>query len=297
MKYDRINRSKARYDYLERKIRNLADLQKLVDLPRESDLTKRQWESINVQLTILKEQLLTKLNKQARKYMPYLQYAKDFKRFNESLAALEMDFTYNALPVFNIFLKICVQRSTIKIGKLLAGCDAIAFDALNRDHPALKIIEPPITYIEGKSGAAMLPEKAPLIEGTLNPVPLIQIPFQRLMTKAHLISVGHEIAHEKDQRLGLSHIMRNIVLQALTHAGASDEVKSLNYVWMSEEIPDFVSWCLFGEAHSYSMMEINLLPKDRIFFLETGGPHPPGWYRGTNTFEWCRQEWGNGRWD
>ena len=297
MNPDRIRRSKIRYDSVERKIRNLTELQKLVDLPKESDLTSRQWESINTQLTVLKEQLLTKLNKQARKYMPYLQSFKAIKRFNDALAALEMEFTYNALPVFDIFLKICVQRSTIKIGKLLAGCDAIAFDALNRDHPALKIIEPPITYIEGKAGAAMLPERAPLIEGAINPVPLIQIPFQRLMTKAHLISAGHEIAHEMDQRLGLSQLMRRIVVEKLTKVGAPDEVKSLNYVWMTKEIPDFISWCLFGEAHSYSMMEINLIPKDRIFFIESGGPHPPGWYRVLMTFEWCHQEWGDaGRW-
>lgn len=297
MKYDRIDQSKNRYDAIERKIKNLTKLQKLVNLPIETDLTKSQWEAINRQLTVIEERLLTKLNKQARIYMPYLQTSRAFQKFNDALASLEIEYTYNALPVFNLFLKICNQRSSINLGRLLKGCDALAFDALDRDHPALKIIEPPITYIEGKSGAAILPEKAPLIEKTLNPIALIQIPFQRLMTKTHLISILHEGGHELTARLGLDQIMKNIILKRLTDVGAPDEVKSLNYVWLSEEIPDFIAWCLCGEAHSYSMMEINLLPKDRVFFLETGGPHPPGYYRVLMSFEWCRQQWGNGKWD
>ena len=67
--------------------------------------------------------------------------------------------------------------------------------------------------------------------------------------------------------------------------------------WASEIGPDFWTFCCCGTAHALTIKEILSLPSKYVFKVSKFDPHPPPFLRVLLAFEWCRQMWGNGKWD
>ena len=285
-----------RYKALRLRVEVLSSLRQLAGLPPEHDIARRQWAVIESQLKVAEARLLSRLKRAGRAYLPQVYRAEVACQLNALLGEIELELA-EAFIFFDTYMDILTQRHTPELGRLLAGCDVLAWDAINRNHPALAIVEPPLVYCDRGFGASTLREGVLLPGHTPNPMPLVQIPYSRLKEKYNLTSVLHEVGHEAMVRLGLVSMMPIALREALTRAGASENLQSYYAMWSSEIGPDFWTFCASGIAAAGGVKEILALPPQHVFRVAWTDLHPPPYIRVLLEFDWCRQVWGHGVWD
>ena len=285
-----------RIESVRLRLSSLDSLRALVALKPEYDLTDRQWAALQSQLAAEKTHLLSKLKNGARKYLPMAKDPKSARSLNALLGEVELEMS-RAFVLFDTYADVLTQRHSPEIGPLLAGCDALAQDALNKDNPALSLIEPPVVYCDRGFGASTLREGVLFPNRIPNPLPLIQIPYSRLKEKHNLTSILHEAGHEAMVRLNLVKTLPMAFSQALEKAGAPDDIRELFALWTSEIGPDFWTFCCSGMAQPGTLKEILALPSSHVFRVSWTDPHPPPYLRVLLSIECCRQVWGIGMWD
>jgi hypothetical protein len=293
---NRSKRFQTRIESLRLRIETLSSIRKLVDLPPSSQISKRQMSVIESQLVTAKTRLFLRLKRAARTYLPKLQSSDSVRHLNEVIGEIELELA-KAFTFFDTYMDVLTQRLTPELGPMLAGCDALAWHALNKDHPALSLVEQPLVYCDRGFGASILREGVILPDQSPNPVPLIQIPYSRLKEKYNLTSIIHEVGHEVMIRLGLVKEIPKAFRLALDKVDASDNIKELYALWSAEIGPDFWTFCSTGMAQSASIKEILSLPASYVFRISWVDSHPPAYIRVLLSFEWCRQVWGRGEWD
>ncbi len=213
------------------------------------------------------------------------------REMNAELGALDLDLT-KAFAFFDTFLDILTQRANDKLGTILAGADMIALDGLRRNHPALKIIEAPVVFFDRGFGASILRSGIPLQDGTLNELPLIQLPHSRITDKCNLsASLSHEIAHEALVELHIVKEFPVILYKRLVSAGAPILIAKLFSLWTKEIGPDFYGFCYCGVAQTAGIMDILSLPPNHIFKISFTDPHPAPWLRVLLSIEWAKITW------
>jgi hypothetical protein len=285
-----------RYEALKIKAETLSSLRKLVALPPEHDITKRQWSILESQLSAAEARIQSKLKRATKQYLPQVDDPRIARGLNAIYGEIEMELS-KVFPFFDTYMDILTQRHTPEIGPLLAGCDVLAEDALKKDHPALDIVESPLVYCDRGFGASVLREGVLLPDLTPNPMPLIQIPYSRLNEKYNLTSIIHEAGHEAMVRLGLINSIPKALRIALKRAGAPDSIIELYALWTKEINPDFWTFCASGIAEAAGTRDILSLPPVLVFRIAWGDPHPAPYLRTLLSFDWCRQVWGKGDWD
>ncbi len=285
-----------RFASLKYRITALSELRQSVGLPPEHDIRPSQWAAIESRLRAAESNLLGRLQGQARVHLPMAHERPHAQALNAAFGALELDLA-KAYSFFDTYMDILTQRHTPQLGPLLAGCDVLAWDSLHRDHPALSIVERPLVYCDRGYGASTLREGIRLPDGSLNPAPLIQIPYSRLREKYNLTSIGHEAGHEAMVRLGLTASLPKAFLAGLPALGAPREVANYYALWTKEIGPDFWTFCSTGLAAPACVMEILALPPQHAFHVAWTDPHPPPYIRALLCFQRCREAWGRGIWD
>lgn len=281
---------------LRLRIEGLSSLRKTISLPAKHDISERQWFAIESELKAVEIRLSRHLKKAAKEFLPLLNDGKSSRIFNGMLGKIELEMA-KAYTVFDTYMDILTQRNTPELGALLAGCDALALDAVRKNHPALQIVEPPLVYCDRGFGASTLREGVRFPGRGYNPTPLIQIPYSRLNEKCNLTSIFHEAGHETIVRLQLNTALPKAVSAAMERANAPDSIRDLFALWCSEIGPDFWTFCSCGIAEAATIREILNLPPSHVFRIVWSDPHPPPYLRALITFDWCRQVWGNGVWD
>lgn len=287
---------KRRAASLRIRIENLSGLRKTVSLPAEHDIGERRWFVIESELKATEIRLSRRLKRVAREYFSNLDDKKNVRILNSLFGEIELEMA-KTYTVFDTFMDVLTQRNTPELGGLLAGCDALALDAIRKNHPALQIVEPPLVYCDRGFGASTLREGIRLPGRSFNPAPLIQIPYSRLKEKCNLTSIFHEVGHEALVRLKLNTALPKAITAALKRANAPSAVRDLYALWCSEIGPDFWTFCSCGIAQSATIREILALPPTHVFRIVWGDPHPPPFLRALLSFDWCRQVWGSGSWD
>ncbi|BCS31447.1 hypothetical protein TBR22_A06480 [Luteitalea sp. TBR-22] len=285
-----------RYASALRRIGSLTNLRRLVGLPADRDITPRQWEVIDAQLATAAERLSARVKAAGRAYLPTAHEPASARRMNAMLGELELDLA-ETFGFFDACMDVLTQRHAPNLGPLLAGCDALARESLHKPHAALRIVEPPLVYCDRGFGASTLREGVRLRHGIPNPLPLVQIPYSRLVEKCTLTSILHEVGHEVLVRLGLVAVLPVAVRAALTHARAPRQVCDYFPLWTSEIGPDFWTFCDAGLASAAAIQDILALRPDDVLRVSGTDPHPPPYLRVLLVFEWCRQAWGRGPWD
>ena len=278
------------------RIGELASLRRVVALPQGSDITPHQWAALQLQLNAVEARLKTRLKRAADQHLGTVEELPSARRLNGALGAIEMELS-RAFTFFDTYMDVLTQRHTPGLGRLLAGCDVVAWWAIKRDHPALRIVEPPLVYCDRGFGASIIRESVSLPDGVPNPLPLIQIPYSRLKEKYNLTSILHEAGHQALVRLGLVAAIPQAFRAALSRVDASDQMKDLWALWSSEIGPDFWTFCASGVAAAGGIREILALPPGQVMRISWTDPHPPPFLRVLLSFEWCRQQWGRGPWD
>lgn len=291
----RNRRALEKYAAIKRQIEGLSSLRHVVQLPPESDISDAQWRAVEQKLKDSEGKFLTLLNAGSREL--WSQGAKQYSAYSNALFADIQVQLPKAYAFFDTYLDVLSQRYMPEIGRMLRGCDILALDAIQRDHPALRIIVPPLVYLDRGFGASTIREGVNMPDKTPNPLPLIQIPYSKLFDKCNLTSILHEAGHEVMVRLGLKELFPLVIEKALAKAGAPKDIRNYFGLWMSEIGPDFWTFCNAGLAAAGGIREILALPQGMVFHISWSDPHPPPYLRVLLNFEWCRQVWGKGIWD
>lgn len=278
---------------LQRRISALTGLRDLVRLPAAVDLTSSQWSALQAALSGRTRQLRCQLT---RVVAMQDATAGTESQINQLLGQMELDLN-RAYEIYDTYLDVLSQRLVPGLGPLLAGCDVLAADVMKRPDPLLQMVEAPLVYCDRGFGASMLRAEVEFPDGTLNPMPLIQIPYARLQEKCNLTSILHEAGHEISHRLQLARILGNAVYESLTERGCPESVCQLYQRWCHELVPDFIGFCASGLAAAATVRDILTLPDRQVFRLDWFDPHPPPFIRVLVSIECCRQEWGRGMWD
>lgn len=271
------------------------ELRELVALPREADLSERQWSALASTLQGERARLLRKVAL-AQRLLQRGRSADDARRVNALLGEIELALS-QSFVFFDTYVDVLTQRASARLGPLMAGCDMLARDALKRPHPLLAASADPLVYCDRGFGASMLRAGVRFPGGARNPVPLIQIPYEKLHRKYTLSSIYHEAGHEATVRLGLQRELQALLRRAVLDAGGSGTQADLFALWSNEIGPDFWAFCGCGPAQALGARDILALPPANVFRIGAGDPHPPPYLRVRLAFEWCRQQWGPGDWD
>jgi hypothetical protein len=293
---NRAHYLQSRIESARTRIEILSSMRKLVALPKESDLTERQWRSINLQFAGQQRRLIERLEAANQRLLPHIYERRIQRRLNAALGQLELDLS-QALVFFDTYIDVLTQRHPGPLGAMLAGCDVVARDALRRDHPSLLVVESPLVYCDRGFGASTLREGIVFPEHGRNPMPLIQIPYSRLKEKYNLTSILHEVGHEAMVRLGLRAELPKVLRTAAARAGGSSGIGDLYALWSSEIGPDFWGFCCSGIAAAGTIQEFLALPPAHVFRIQWTDPHPAPYVRGLLAFRLCRDVWGRGPWD
>ncbi len=287
---------RRRVSSLGLRIEALRELRQLVNLPPGRDITARQWAVLETQLSAAVARLRDRWQRAAHDHLPHVEERRHLLALNALLGQLELDLS-RAFTFFDTYVDVLTQRSGPVLGPLLAGCDALAWDALKKDHPALDDVQAPLVHCDRGFGASIIREEVRLPDGTPNPMPLIQIPYSRLKEKYNLTSIHHEAGHQALKRTGLQTAIPDALRAALARAGAPEAVQQRFARWSSEIGPDFWAFCSTGLAQPAATREILALPPAHVLRVSPSDPHPPPYLRVLLCFDWARQVWGRGEWD
>jgi hypothetical protein len=182
------------------------------------------------------------------------------------------------LDQLDIFADVMTQRSENEIGIWLAGLDALAADALAL--PGGYFDPPPVVcYLDRGHGAAIRRARTRLPGGGINPVAVIQVPRERMISNGIASSLVHEVGHQGAALLDLVNSLRQSLNRMQSSRNGTMNVWFLFNRWISEILSDFWSVARVGICSSLGLMGVVSLPRAFVFRTNLDDPHPIPWIR------------------
>ncbi|MBY5406349.1 hypothetical protein [Rhizobium leguminosarum] len=184
---------------------------------------------------------------------------------------------FNAvLSQLDLFDHVLAQRGQNELGVWLSGLDAVSSDALAL--PDYYKAPPVICYLDRGVGAAIRRVRTRLPGGDENPVSIIRIPRERMISSGISSSLIHEVGHQGAELLGLIASLRPAISQRRLES-RDPMVWSLWERWISEVISDFWSIARLGIVSTLGLIGVVGLPRPFVFRLNVDDPHPMPWIR------------------
>ncbi len=184
---------------------------------------------------------------------------------------------FNAvLSQLDLFDHVLTQRGQNELGVWLSGLDAVSSDALAL--PQYYRAPPVICYLDRGVGAAIRRARTRLPGGGENPVSIIRIPRERMISSGISSSLIHEVGHQGAELLGLVASLRPAIRQRAERSN-DPVVWNLWERWVSEVISDFWSIARLGIVSTLGLIGVVGLPRPFVFRLNVDDPHPMPWIR------------------
>ncbi|MGO7443610.1 hypothetical protein ACC668_02740 [Rhizobium ruizarguesonis] len=184
---------------------------------------------------------------------------------------------FNAvLSQLDLFDHVLAQRGQNELGVWLSGLDAVSSDALAL--PDYYKAPPVVCYLDRGVGAAIRRVRTRLPGGDENPVSIIRIPRERMISSGISSSLIHEVGHQGAELLGLVASLRPSIRQRRLKS-RDPLVWSLWERWISEVISDFWSIARLGIVSTLGLIGVVGLPRPFVFRLNVDDPHPMPWIR------------------
>src|SRR5215469_2071390 len=187
--------------------------------------------------------------------------------------------------IWDFYFELFGQRQT-RYAKWLLSCDRIGLDCYRASYLGLAVARsipapPPFSYMATGFAPATFRRGIPMkrLGRQLNPFPLIQLPYHRLINPWTLGAVLHEISHNLQNDLGLSRDIPKKVALSLLRAGASREVARVWVRWNREMFADMSGTLLAGPAFTASLMDILARGPETVVYYSRRGPHPTPYLR------------------
>lgn len=187
--------------------------------------------------------------------------------------------------IWDFYLELFGQRQS-KFGDWLLSCDRIALDCYQDSFMNIGVAKsipapPPFSYMRTGLSPATFRRAIPLqkLGRQLNPFPLIQLPYHRLMNPWTLGAVLHEVSHNLQNDLGLENAIPQSIERRLIAEGIPQRVARTWRGWNREIYADMSGLLLGGPAIVASLMDVvGRSPAATSAFME-GAPHPTPWLR------------------
>jgi len=187
--------------------------------------------------------------------------------------------------IWDFYFELFGQRQT-RYSKWLLSCDRIGLDCYRASYLGLAVARPipappPFAYMATGFSPATFRRGIPLkrLGKQLNPFPLIQLPYHRLVNPWTLGAVLHEISHNLQNDLGLSKDIPRTVGLKLLRAGASKQVARTWVRWNREMFADMSGLLLGGPCFVGSLMDILARGPETVVYYTSTGPHPTPYLR------------------
>ncbi|MBK8903637.1 MAG: hypothetical protein IPM53_20815 [Anaerolineaceae bacterium] len=195
----------------------------------------------------------------------------------QNFTVLKMQFN-DILSQFDIFADVITQRSERENGVWLSGLDAVAADALSI--PGNYFPPPPVVcYLDRGHGAAIRRARTRLPGGGENPVAVVRVPRERMVSSGIASSLVHEVGHQGAALLDLINSMRQQLYAVSQSSNGSGPLWSLFARWISEILADFWSVSRVGVGSTLGLMGVVSLPRAFVFRIGLDDPHPIPWIR------------------
>lgn len=187
--------------------------------------------------------------------------------------------------IWDFYFELFGQRQT-RYAKWLLSCDRIGLDCYRVSYLGLGIARPipappPFSYMATGFAPATFRRGIPLtrLGKQLNPFPLIQLPYHRLVNPWTLGAVLHEVSHNLQNDLGLSKDVPRKVGLSLLRAGASRQVARVWVRWNREMFADMSGMLMGGPSIAGSLMDILARGPETVVHFNSYGPHPTPYLR------------------
>jgi hypothetical protein len=187
--------------------------------------------------------------------------------------------------IWDFYFELFGQRQS-QFGDWLLSCDRIALDCYQHAYLGLGVARsipapPPFSYMRTGFSPATFRRGIPLrrLGQQLNPFPLIQLPYHRLVNPWTLGAVLHEVSHNLHNDLGLARIIPASIARRLVRAGCGRLVASVWARWNREAFADLCGLLLGGPAVVGSLMDVVGRSPATTLTYDPRGPHPTPYLR------------------
>jgi plasmid stabilization system protein ParE len=187
--------------------------------------------------------------------------------------------------IWDYYLELFGQRQS-RHGMWLLGCDRIALDCYQLLTPAsAKPSQSPHLRRFLSCGPGFGPATYPrfvklsALGKQMNPFPLVQLPYHRLVNPWTLGAVLHEVAHNLQNDLGLARAVPRAIARRLLSAGFSKAVAGVWTKWNRETFADLSGLLLGGPGVVASLMDVVGRAPEVVFGFSAAGVHPTPYLR------------------
>ena len=187
--------------------------------------------------------------------------------------------------VYDFYFELFGQRQS-RFGDWLLSCDRIALDCFQRAFTGIRVPKsipapPPFSYMRTGFSPATFRRSIPLrrLGRQLNPFPLIQLPYHRLVNPWTLGAVLHEVSHNLQNDLGLARAVPRAMAHALLAAGHGRFVAGAWTRTNRELFADLSGLLLGGPAVVASLIDILGRSPDVVMRYDARAPHPTPFLR------------------
>lgn len=197
--------------------------------------------------------------------------------------------------IWDFYFELFGQRQSAYADWLLS-CDRIALDCYRVAYTGIGVARtvpapPPFCYMRTGFSPATFRRAIPLTKlgKQLNPFPLLQLPYHRLVNPWTLGAVLHEVSHNLQSDLGLSRDVPHAIGLRLLRAGLPKSVASVWVRWNREMFADLSGLLLGGPEIVDSLMDVVGRGPETVLSYSARGPHPTPYLRMLISFELVRR--------
>ena len=195
------------------------------------------------------------------------------------------DWVRGIEKVWDFYFELFGQRQG-RYGEWLLGCDRIAMDCYQVAYTGLGIAKsipapPPFCYMRTGFAPATWGRGIRMrrLGRQLNPFPIIQLPYHRLVNPWTLAAVLHEVSHNLQSDLGLSADIPRAMASRLIKSGVGESVAMTWVRWNREMFSDVCAALLGGPGMVASIMDVVGREPGLVLAFNPDGVHPSPYFR------------------
>ncbi len=198
--------------------------------------------------------------------------------------------------IWDFYFELFGQRQSLPYANWLLSCDRIALDCYQAAYTGIgvaKTVPAPGPFCFMRTGFAPATMRRGIrlrkIGRQLNPFPLVQLPYHRLVNPWTLGAVMHEVSHNLQSDLGLSREIPRRIAHGLLKAGMPQSVARVWTRWNREMFADMSALLLGGPEVLGSLMDVVGRAPAMVFTFNPRGVHPTPYLRTLISAEMLRR--------
>src|SRR5581483_2438077 len=198
--------------------------------------------------------------------------------------------------VWDFYFELFGQRQSLPYADWLLGCDRVATDCYQAAYLGVGTAKsvpapPPFSYMRTGFSPATFRRgvRLTVLGKQVNPFPLVQLPYHRLVNPWTLGAVLHEVSHNLQSDLGLNRAVPRAIARALLARGLGVGVAGLWTRWQREIYADLSGLLLGGPAVVGSLFDVIGRSPPSVLAFNPAGVHPTPYLRAFLSLELLRR--------